>query len=54
MYNKIINPVTGKSHNIKSKIGVKILKRYLNGGSGTKICICPTIDPSCWYDCYFS
>lgn len=36
MYNKIVNPRTGRKININSPLAKKILKKYLEGGSTTK------------------
>ena len=34
LYHKIINPETGRSVSISSKLGKRIIKRYLNNQSG--------------------
>lgn len=36
MYNKIVNPRTGRKININSPLAKKILKKYMEGGSTTK------------------
>ena len=37
MYTKIVNPKTGRKVSVKSRLGIKILQKYLNfkkGGTG--------------------
>lgn len=34
MWNKIVNPITGKKVNIHGKIGQNVIKKYINNQDG--------------------